>query len=335
MKTVAAIVGAAAMVGTAHSQPDNSTCIEHACTTHCNPDIVDACCKPLVCAYDPVFSDTRCIPKPPLICEPSEAALPSTMEGFAANSRLGALSASYSDDLAVPAQGSIHEAFENLPANSTCEVIIKVMASSVNPSDIEPSVGRKDSEKVVLGSDVAGVVVATQDTCTRLKVGTAVWGDIGANAHLASSGQKTKELGGYAQYAVALESQLGIKPDKLSFEQAGSLPKVALTSYKALVWYAAAPWKSAAKDGNFTVLVLGGSGGTGTTGTQLAKYFGATNIITTCGADNFDYCRANGADQVSSVFHRLGAVCMSMPASGFGCGLRFIGHECSLVCGCV
>ena len=34
-----------------------------------------------------------------------------------------------------------------------------------------------------------------------------MWGDIGANAHLLSSGAKTKELGGYGQYAVALEAQ--------------------------------------------------------------------------------------------------------------------------------
>lgn len=69
---------------------------------------------------------------------------------------------------------------------------------------------------------------------------------------------------------MALESQLGIMPDDMPFEQAGVLPKVALTSYKALVWFAGAPWSDS--NSNTTVLVLGGSGGTGTTGIQLAKY---------------------------------------------------------------
>lgn len=111
----------------------------------------------------------------------------------------------------------------------------------------------------VLGSDVAGTVVAVGDGCTKLKVGDNVWGDIGANT-LTASGQKTKELGGYAAYAVALESQLWTMPSQMSFAEAGSLPKVALTSIKALEWYGGAKngtfWKS-----NPSVMVLGGSGG--------------------------------------------------------------------------
>jgi NADPH:quinone reductase-like Zn-dependent oxidoreductase len=89
----------------------------------------------------------------------------------------------------------------------------------------------------VLGSDVAGLVVELGDGCNRLKVGDKVWGDIGANTYT-SSGAKTKELGGYGKYAVALESQLWAMPSEMSFSEAGSLPKVALTSIKALVWYA-------------------------------------------------------------------------------------------------
>ena len=57
--------------------------------------------------------------------------------------------------------------------------------------------------------------------------------------------------------------------------------------YKALVWYAGAPWS---EDANKTVLVLGGSGGTGSAGIQLAKAFGASRIATTTSAANFDYC---------------------------------------------
>ena len=68
------------------------------------------------------------------------------------------------------------------------------------------------------------------------KTTTLVHGAAGANIKLALG--KTKELGGYAQYAVALESQLWTSPKGMSFNEAASLPKVALTSYKALVWYA-------------------------------------------------------------------------------------------------
>lgn len=122
------------------------------------------------------------------------------MSGFAADSLFGASTAAFDSDLDVPVIGSLHDTFENLPSNfSSCEVLVQVMASSVNPSDVTPSVGRSKKQKVVLGSDVAGVVVAVDDQnpCKRLKVGSRVWGDIGANAHLSGSGLKTKELGGY------------------------------------------------------------------------------------------------------------------------------------------
>jgi NADPH:quinone reductase-like Zn-dependent oxidoreductase len=218
------------------------------------------------------------------------------MSGYAANSIKGPKTASFKTDLPVPKIGSLHEMFLEIPGNySNCEVLVKVMYSSVNPSDITPSIGRDGDQEVVLGSDMAGVVVNTGSNCKRLKEGSHVWGDIGANAHLALTGTKTKELGAYGEYTVALESQLGIIPPNMTFQEAGSLPKVALTSYKALAWYANAPWISS---DNITVVVLGGSGGTGTTGIQLAKHFGAGKIISTCGADNFNYCKANGADQL-------------------------------------
>ena len=55
-----------------------------------------------------------------------------------------------------------------------------------------------------------------------------------------------------------------LKPKNIGFMEAGGMPKVALTSYKALVWYAAAPWSTSPR-----VLILGGSGGTGTMAIQV------------------------------------------------------------------
>ena len=57
--------------------------------------------------------------------------------------------------------------------------------------------------------------------------------------------------------------------------------------------YAGAPWQTSP-----TVLVLGGSGGTGTTGIQLAKALGAGMVITTTSSDNFEYCKGLGADKL-------------------------------------
>jgi NADPH:quinone reductase-like Zn-dependent oxidoreductase len=186
----------------------------------------------------------------------------------------------------TPKLGDLHSKFDNLP--DSCEVLVAISHSSVNPADTYPSAPFPQ----VMGSDLSGTVVETQDTCKRLKVGDKVWADIGAVTEF--GGSKGKENGAYAPLAVALESQLGHMPKNLDFEEAAALPKVALTGYKAMTWYGGAPYTSS----NGTFLLLGGSGGTGTVGIQLAKALGATKVITTCSAENAEYVKSLGADEV-------------------------------------
>ena len=83
-----------------------------------------------------------------------------------------------------------------------------------------------------------------------------------------------------------MDSQLSLAPvagepgvaGNVTLLEACSLPKVALTVYKSLVWYAGAPWPdplvSVGSPRKPNVLVLGGSGGTGTAAIQLANFFG-------------------------------------------------------------
>lgn len=183
----------------------------------------------------------------------------------------------------MPELGDLRRKFVDLP--KSCEVLVAVSASSVNPADRSTP----GPFPQVMGSDLAGTVLAVEENCTRLAVGDRVWADIGAVAQ--TGGGKGKENGAYAQVAVALESQLGPMPKNLGFREAAALPKVALTSYKALAWYGGAPYRN----GNGSVLILGGSGGTGTTGIQLAKALGASSIATTTSAANRDYVLGLGA----------------------------------------
>ena len=156
-----------------------------------------------------------------------EAGPPPTMGGFVS---VSARDFKYETDVPTPKLGYLHDTFAMLP--SPCEVLVKVMASSVNPCDRGTDAARNPK---VIGSDIAGVVVQTNGKgCTRLKAGDRVWADIGAVVKLKSSGESTKELGAYAEYALGIESQLGIMPAGLGFAEAGSLPKVALTSYKVV-----------------------------------------------------------------------------------------------------
>ena len=218
----------------------------------------------------------------------------STIEFMSAFGKMNALATSaYGTNFPIPAPGELHSRYSGLPANASCEVLIAVAYSSVNPSDYSPTMALTDHYPKPMGSDVCGRIIATHGTCSRLAVGDTVWGDIGANTHT-SSGAKTKELGGYAQFAVALEAQLSKIPANMPTDEAGSLPKVALTSYKALVWYGALESRPVS---DRKVLILGGSGGTGSVAVQLAKYaFHSPLVSTTTSADNFEYVRSLGAD---------------------------------------
>src|SRR5712692_3816925 len=104
------------------------------------------------------------------------------------------------------------------------EVLIKVREASVNPLDSHllrhPFIRRIVSALSKLkinrpGRDVAGEVEAVGRNVTQFKPGDAVFGSC---------------LGAFAEYVCASESRLVAKPDKMTFEQAASVPIAALTA---------------------------------------------------------------------------------------------------------
>ena len=125
-----------------------------------------------------------------------------------------------------------------------------------------------------LGHDFAGRVVAVGEGVTRLAVGDEVFG-VGR--------------GTFAQYAVAKEKEVTLKPPSLSFEEAASLPASAATALMALDI-------ADVKDGQH-VLVLGASGGVGSFAVQLAKARGA-RVTGVCSGAKADLVRSLGADEV-------------------------------------
>lgn len=176
-------------------------------------------------------------------------------------------------------------AWYRTPTPQAGEVLIQVMAASVNPVDYkvvtQPDMyPQKLHFPYIPGHDGAGVVVALgKGAGSRLKVGDAVW---------------FKGSGAYADYVAVTESNVDFKPSGLSFEEAGSLPTVGSTSAGALSRANAnIPLKNA------TVMVLGGSGGTGFVAVQIAKhYYGAARVITTSSASNAKWLKSIGADEV-------------------------------------
>jgi NADPH:quinone reductase-like Zn-dependent oxidoreductase len=86
------------------------------------------------------------------------------------------------------------------------------------------------------------------------------------------------------------EADLALKPATVTFEEAASLPLVALTAWQALVE------KGNVRPGQ-RVLIHAGAGGVGIVAIQLAKHLGAT-VATTVSAGNVDFVRKLGADSV-------------------------------------
>ena len=165
-------------------------------------------------------------------------------------------------------------------------VQIKVNAASVNPLDwhymrgtpyllrLESGIGKP--KQPMLGADVAGVVTAVGSAVTKFKVGDAVFGTVAD--------------GSFAEFALASESDIALKPAAVSFEQVAATPIAALTALQAL------RDKGAIKPGQ-KVLINGASGGVGTFAVQLAKHFGA-EVTAVCSTRNMELVRSLGADHV-------------------------------------
>ena len=160
------------------------------------------------------------------------------------------------------------------------EVLVRVIASGVNPADpliVSGKYAKAFGTHVPLipGYDIAGVVEKVGGGITKLKVGDAIY------AYVLFGG-------GWSEYAVATEDEAALKPKSLTFVQAAAVPLAALTAWQALVDVA----KISAGQ---TVLVHGGSGGVGSFAIQIAKARGA-KVIATASTANQDLLKQLGAD---------------------------------------
>ncbi len=96
--------------------------------------------------------------------------------------------------------------------------------------------------------------------------------------------------GSFAEYACAPADHFAFKPERLSFEQAASVPISGMTALNGL--------RDVGRlQPGQTVLVIGAAGGVGTFAVQLAKAFGAV-ATGVCSTTKADLVRALGADEV-------------------------------------
>jgi alcohol dehydrogenase len=95
-------------------------------------------------------------------------------------------------------------------------------------------------------------------------------------------------IGTFAEFVVVGEGAAALKPSNVTFEEAASLPLVALTAWQALV-------EVGKLGANQKVLIHAGSGGVGSVAIQLAHHLGAT-VCTTVGQRNVELAKRLGAD---------------------------------------
>jgi len=166
------------------------------------------------------------------------------------------------------------------PEPKESEVLVRVIASGVNPADPLIVSGKYAKEfgthlPLVPGYDVAGIVEKTGAKIAKLKIGDSVYGYVLWG-------------GGWAEHAVMTEGEAAIKPASLSYVDAAAMPLTALTAWQALI-------DVAKLTAGQTVLIHGGSGGVGSMAIQIAKARGA-KVIATASTANQDLLKQLGAD---------------------------------------
>jgi NADPH:quinone reductase-like Zn-dependent oxidoreductase len=174
------------------------------------------------------------------------------------------------------------------PNNGDGGVLVRVHAASANAGDwhllrgtplpFRLVAGLIKPRYKVIGNDIAGTVEAVGRNVTRFKRGDEVFGEVSRCG-----------FGAYAEYVVARESALALKPANLSFEEAASIPTSGCTALQGLR-------KGKIQSGQ-KVLIHGAAGGVGTFAVQIAKALGA-EVTGVCSTKNTGIIRALGADHV-------------------------------------
>jgi NADPH2:quinone reductase len=170
------------------------------------------------------------------------------------------------------------------PTPAAGEVLVRVYASGVNPSD---TYGRRGTQapmafpRIIPHQDGSGVIEAVGDGVPPERVGERVW------VYEATWNRP----GGTAAEYTTVPAQRAVRlPDNVDFDAGACLGIPALTAHRAV--FADGPVTGQ------TVLVTGGAGAVGSAAIQLATWGGASVISTVSSAEKGQVATESGADHV-------------------------------------
>lgn len=166
------------------------------------------------------------------------------------------------------------------PEANSGEVLVRVKASAINPSDIKNVQGMMSHTTLprVPGRDFAGVVVGGADDL----VGMEVWGTGGELGFTRN--------GTHAELICLPEAAVKPKPKNLSLEESAAIGVVYVTAFTGI--------DRAELSKGETILVVGATGGVGSAAMRIAKWRGAKTIGTIRHDSDIEKAKANGADIV-------------------------------------
>ncbi len=167
------------------------------------------------------------------------------------------------------------------PTPGASQVLIEVMATSVNRADVSQREGKyppPPGESEILGLEVAGVVRGTGAGVARFRPGDRVMTLVTG--------------GGYAEWACAYEGHVVRVPDALSWEEAACVCETYVTAYLNLFML------GGLGDGD-AVLLHGGGGGVNTAAIHLCRALAPkTRMVVTASPAKVERVRAMGAHRV-------------------------------------
>jgi len=168
-------------------------------------------------------------------------------------------------------------------------LLCKTKAVALNPTDWKHIQYGMGGVGATLGCDFAGEVVEADPGVTRsFKKGDRVCGF----THGGNSVQP--EDGCFGEYALVKGDTSMHIPDYMSFEDAATMPVAIITVGQGMYQQMKLPWPGKGSGNGQSLLVYGGSSGTGMMAIQYAKLSGF-EVYTTCSPRNFDLVKSLGA----------------------------------------
>jgi NADPH:quinone reductase-like Zn-dependent oxidoreductase len=162
-----------------------------------------------------------------------------------------------------------------VPQPKAGEILVKVRAASLNRGEILASISlhRADVPHPA-GGDCAGEVQAVGEGVTAFKPGDRVLG---------------RARGSFAEFVSMSVQQATLVPQRLTWEQAATVPISSITAYEAICGY------GKLKSGE-TLLVVGAASGVGVVGVQIGKFLGAKVIGVSRSAAKLEKLKGVGLD---------------------------------------